>query len=67
MNSELHQSKLALAQSLIKGIVVQNVRITHSLLKPVDPLCLVLNFLEENQARLVRRNDQLYRVEVLGF
>ena len=48
VNCKLYQSKLALAQSLVQGVEVENVRVTHSLLKPFHPLRLVLNFGEEN-------------------
>ena len=56
MNGKLYQSKLALAQSLVQGVEVENVRVPHRVLEPADPLRLVLNFREEDQARLIGRD-----------
>ena len=65
MNGKLHQSKLTLAQSFVEGVEVENVLVAHGLLEPVDPKLLVLSLWEEDQARLVGRDHQLYRVEGL--
>ena len=56
VRGKLYQPELTLAQSLVKGVEVENVRVPHRVLEPADPLRLVLNFREENQARLVRRD-----------
>ena len=48
VRGKLYQSKLTLAQSLVKGVKVENVRVPHRVLEPADPLRLVLSFLEEN-------------------
>ena len=56
VSGKLYQSKLTLAQSLVKRVEVKNVRVPHRVLEPADPLRLVLNFREEDQARLIGRD-----------
>lgn len=63
--SKLDQAKLSFTERFIEGIKLEHIRVAHSLLQLIDPSSLVILFWEEHQTRLVWRNDELYRVEVL--
>ena len=47
---KLDEAELALAESLVECVVLEHVRVAHSLLQPVFPLLLVLVLREEDQA-----------------
>ena len=63
---KLDEAELALTEGLIECVILENVRVAHGLLQPVDPLLLVLVLWEEDKTRLIRWYNQLDRMEVLA-
>ena len=64
VSGHLDEAKLTFTKSLSNIVEIEQVRETHSFEKPTHPFFLALDAFKVEDARLVRREHDLYRVEL---